>query len=359
MVSSLNNKIDFRISFDESDDEDYTVVFDKNSFSYKIISANDLKTDLENDNEKVNIPSFLSPEPVVSYFDDLDFFKDFENEFPAIVYNDALRCKSYFLTEPTLSPQHIDEFDLKDETSLSKCDEVEQNGLEHSDQDIADFEERWERIYDRGTHRVQVLDFKAMPKLMRDVLYARMLMEHRDDDGVVVFTSQTYGRVFKTRGPLVRELILEFLSTLRFGEGRRWSPSVLLGPPLSYTSIRDSVLRLCHRMMAHSIAGRSHASEKVTVTDLFYLRGMDVRSVNISYLLAQYMRRYAAGRKSGALISCEQFVARLAEHFGLLAEKRLQGLTVTAPALPIIDITKLGGVAEEALVAPGGGDEDE
>ncbi|GJZ30439.1 hypothetical protein Tco_0575486 [Tanacetum coccineum] len=28
-VSSLNNEIDFRISFDDSDDEDYTVVFDK------------------------------------------------------------------------------------------------------------------------------------------------------------------------------------------------------------------------------------------------------------------------------------------------------------------------------------------
>ncbi|GKD09428.1 hypothetical protein Tco_1189113 [Tanacetum coccineum] len=83
-VSSINdNKIDFRISYDESDDEDYTVVFDKNSFSYKIIFANDLKTDSENDNDKVNMPSFLSPKPTVSYFDDLDFFKDFENEFPA------------------------------------------------------------------------------------------------------------------------------------------------------------------------------------------------------------------------------------------------------------------------------------
>ncbi|GJS35562.1 hypothetical protein Tco_0533944 [Tanacetum coccineum] len=55
-VSSLyDNEIDFRISFDESDDEDYTIVFDKNSFSYKIISTNDLKMDSGNDNEKVNI----------------------------------------------------------------------------------------------------------------------------------------------------------------------------------------------------------------------------------------------------------------------------------------------------------------
>ncbi|GKA38510.1 hypothetical protein Tco_0731061 [Tanacetum coccineum] len=95
-VSSLNDDIDFRISFDESDDEDYTV-------------------------------------PEVSYFDDLDFFKDFENEFPAIVYNDALTSKSDLLTEPTISPRHIDEFDLKYETSLSKCDEKEQNVLYFND----------------------------------------------------------------------------------------------------------------------------------------------------------------------------------------------------------------------------------
>ncbi|GKE97628.1 hypothetical protein Tco_0020979, partial [Tanacetum coccineum] len=83
------------ISFDESDDEDYT--------------------------------------PTISYFDDLDFFKDFENEFPAIVYNDALTSKSDFLTEPTLSPQHINEFDLKNETSLSKCEDEEQNVLYFND----------------------------------------------------------------------------------------------------------------------------------------------------------------------------------------------------------------------------------
>ncbi|GKA60106.1 hypothetical protein Tco_0759419 [Tanacetum coccineum] len=101
-VSSLNdNEIDFRISFDESDDEDYTVVFDKNSFSYKIISANDSKKDSENDNEKVNMPLYPSPEPSVSCIDDLNFFKDFENEFPAIVYNDALTSKSDFSTQPT------------------------------------------------------------------------------------------------------------------------------------------------------------------------------------------------------------------------------------------------------------------
>ncbi|GJT30201.1 hypothetical protein Tco_0910476 [Tanacetum coccineum] len=132
-VSSLNDEIDFRISFDESDDEDCTVIFDKNSFSYKIIYVNNLKKDSENDNDKVNMPSLPSPEPTVSCFDDLDFFNDLENEFPAIVYNDAQTSKSDLLTEPILNPQHIDEFNLKDETSLSKCDEEEQNVLNFND----------------------------------------------------------------------------------------------------------------------------------------------------------------------------------------------------------------------------------
>ncbi|GJV76525.1 hypothetical protein Tco_1508109, partial [Tanacetum coccineum] len=73
-VSPLdNNEIDFKISFDESDDEDYTVIYDKNSFSYKLISVNDLKTDSENDNDKVNmeLPSDdASIKPSDSIFND-------------------------------------------------------------------------------------------------------------------------------------------------------------------------------------------------------------------------------------------------------------------------------------------------
>ncbi|GJT31685.1 hypothetical protein Tco_0922104 [Tanacetum coccineum] len=72
-ASPLNdNQINFRISFDESDDEDYT------------------------------------------------------KEFPAI---DALTSKLDF-SEPTVSPQHIDEFD---ETSLSECDGEEQNVIYFND----------------------------------------------------------------------------------------------------------------------------------------------------------------------------------------------------------------------------------
>ncbi|GJT37778.1 hypothetical protein Tco_0937643 [Tanacetum coccineum] len=190
-------------------------------------------------------------------------------------------------------------------------------GLEYSDADIADFEER-------------------------------MVMEHRNYAGVVVFTSQAWGRLFDTGRSLVWELILEFLSTLRFGEfilalglhtgeemeslgfARYWSESErmipekgdlhdywmgistdgdFLGPPPFYTLIR--------------------------------VRWPDVRSVNIPYLLARYLRKFDAGRKSGAHIFGEQFVGQLAQHFGLLTAEILGGLTVIALELLIINMDEL------------------
>nr|GFC56507.1 hypothetical protein [Tanacetum cinerariifolium] len=119
------NKVDFIISLDESDDEDYTMIFDENSFSYKIISVNDLKMDSEND--RVHMPS--SPRPNVDYFDNLDYFDDFKNKFPAIVYNDGLTSKPDPIIEPFESPQP----DHKNETSLSMYDEMEQNVLYYND----------------------------------------------------------------------------------------------------------------------------------------------------------------------------------------------------------------------------------
>nr|GEZ97759.1 hypothetical protein [Tanacetum cinerariifolium] len=72
-----------------------------------------------------------------------------------------------------------------------------------------------------------------------------------------------------------------------------------LGTSPSYTLIRDLMLRLCHRLITCSIVGRSQAPEKLTLTDLFYLRGMDVGSVNIPYLLARSLTKLGAWVASG------------------------------------------------------------
>ncbi|GJX62454.1 hypothetical protein Tco_0295354 [Tanacetum coccineum] len=58
---------------------------------------------------------------------------NFENEYRAIVYNDARMSKSNYLTEQTLSPRHKNESNLNDETSLSEYDVVGQNVLYFND----------------------------------------------------------------------------------------------------------------------------------------------------------------------------------------------------------------------------------
>ncbi|GKC43744.1 hypothetical protein Tco_1061466 [Tanacetum coccineum] len=145
-----------------------------------------------------------------------------------------------------------------------------------------------------------------MPELLRDGLFARMAMEHRDEVGVVVFTSQGWRRLFDTRGHWFGSSFWSSLARLNLeSESERmingkgdlhdyWRDISIdgdfLGPPPSYTLIRDSVLRLCHRMMAHNIAGRSQAPEK---------------------------------------------------HFGLLTTEILGGLTVIALELTMIDMPEL------------------
>ncbi|GJS62997.1 putative reverse transcriptase domain-containing protein [Tanacetum coccineum] len=61
-----------------------------------------------------------------------------------------------------------------------------------------------------------------------------------------------------------------------------------LGTPPSYTLIRDPMLRLCHRLIACSIAGRSQAPGKVTVDDFVLSKRDGVGLVNVSYLLASF-----------------------------------------------------------------------
>ncbi|GJW61424.1 hypothetical protein Tco_0110759 [Tanacetum coccineum] len=261
------------------------------------------------------------------YDEDVHDLRSVENEFPAIVFNDELSSEKTLSCEPTVSSLNnneikyrisFDESDDEDYTisirhmALLPRDQRHQylsfEGLQYINADIADFE-----------------------TTLADRLSDRMLMEHMDAQGQGVFISQAWRRIFDIQGPLVHELILEFFSTFRFGDavvnldkakalqfqlggagtaesGRQisdkgdlsayWreisSKGDLLGTPPSYTLIRDPMMRLCHRLIACSIAGRSQAPKK------------------------------------GAMIPGGQFVARLAQHFGLLTKERLQGLTVIA-----------------------------
>nr|GEU94667.1 hypothetical protein [Tanacetum cinerariifolium] len=250
-VSSLNNnEIDFRISFDESNDEDYTIIFDKYSFYYKVISTNDLKTDSNNDNEKVNMPLFSSPEP---------------------------------------------------------------SGLQYTDADIVDFETRLARIYKRKLHRVQVFDFEGLPDLISEGLRDRMLIEHQDAQGQSMFTKRAWGRLFEIRGLLVHELIPKFFSTFRFGEAVLDLHTVgalqfHLGGLRRRMRWREFILALgLHTAEEIQTAGfglyRAESARKIP--DMGDLR-MEVDSINVPYPLAKYLRLFASRRKQGAMISEDQ-----------------------------------------------------
>ena len=106
----------------------------------------------------------------------------------------------------------------------------------------------------------------------------------------------------------------------------------------SYTLIREPMRRLCHRLIALTIAGRGQSPEKVTTLDLFLLRSMDEGlSVNIPHFLAHYLHRSAAGRDRRSHMTGGHFVSRLARHFGVIGAEIPAGLEVIVARLPVID----------------------
>ncbi|GJY67218.1 ribonuclease H-like domain-containing protein [Tanacetum coccineum] len=72
-------------------------------------------------NQGINYPSIVH------------YLRFFATKFPAIVYNDALASKSDLSSEPTVSPQHVDEISLKNESSLSEYDDVKYNVISYND----------------------------------------------------------------------------------------------------------------------------------------------------------------------------------------------------------------------------------
>ncbi|GJW35548.1 hypothetical protein Tco_0058468 [Tanacetum coccineum] len=187
----------------------------------------------------------------------------------------------------------------------------------------------------------------------------KLRMEHTDAEGQVLFTNYAWRALFGIRGPLVREFmvvlglhIVEEMETDGFraywhaslrviaskAELRDyWTGISSNGDFLtiipSYTLIREPLRRLCHRLIAFTIAGRGQAPKKVTTTDLFYLRSMDEGTVvNVPYLLAHYLFSHASGRKYGARMSGGHFIARLGMHSRVITEESLQTLTAEGRA---------------------------
>ncbi|GKC44470.1 hypothetical protein Tco_1062192 [Tanacetum coccineum] len=276
-VSSLNDEIDFRILFDDSDDEDYTVIF--------------------------------------------------ENEFLAIVYNDALTSKSDLSIEPTLYPQHIDEFDLKDEISLSEYDKKEQNVLYFNDLfpfnivypdnlklDKGNDDNKINMIQSSGGLNVNIVTWNHF---VNGILFN--LIKNLYVPFGIPFDPKRYYKdgdcakmLWRTRA--IRRFGREDEDGIHWGRwaggsGTRWDLMWLALYVFSW-EVLDVV----------TFERRSLAPEKVTSTDLIYLRSMDRGATNVLYLLAQYLFRHVEGRKSGSRLFGGHFIGRLAHHFGLIGD---------------------------------------
>lgn len=233
------------------------------------------------------------------------------------------------------------------------------------------------------------------------------------------FTSWVWQRLFEIRGTLVVELIQEFFSTFNFDythtelrrantitfqlggrprsmtmeqfivalglhtsaevrkssfkkyfeEGERICPSKssfveywstisnqpLIGASPSYTTIRDPITRLIHRLISYSIRGRREGQEKVNTVNLFYLHSMDDGPiVNIPWCVAEYLRSGANGTKRTSTICGGQFVAKLADHFQLFMGGQLNACTEVNPPMGIMGKEALVGLGIITRNAIGG-----
>nr|GEU60295.1 hypothetical protein [Tanacetum cinerariifolium]GEU60377.1 hypothetical protein [Tanacetum cinerariifolium] len=192
------------------------------------------------------------------------YFEDYcsDNQYAVSIKKDTV---SY----DEVPPKSKNDMPLRDKMDDPNITIEEYVRLEEEKARKRDFVTGLDRIYKREVHRVQIFDFRGLPYLMAKGLSARMLMECRDAQG-----AESARQI-----PNKEDLRDYWIGISSAGDFLCTTPS--------YTSIRDPILRLCHR----------------------------------------YLRLFAAGRKSEALISGGQFVARLAEHFRLLTKERLRGLT--------------------------------
>ncbi|GJT19884.1 hypothetical protein Tco_0878590 [Tanacetum coccineum] len=83
---------------------------------------------------------------------------------------------------------------------------------------IHSYEQRLKTIWGRMVNRVHVLDFAGLTDGLGQTLGDRLSMVYSGDDGEALFTSHAWRRLFEVRRPLVREFILEFLSTCRMSD---------------------------------------------------------------------------------------------------------------------------------------------
>ncbi|GKE06733.1 hypothetical protein Tco_1398751 [Tanacetum coccineum] len=135
--------------------------------------------------------------------DEVNNLRSVETKFPAIVFDDALTSDEALSYEPTVSPLNDNEIDFR--ISFD----------EFGDEDYT----IWH------LYNLEIRDTRGSSIKLRDTLRISCITSSRDlrrylvgDEGHELFTSHAWRRLFEIRGPLVREFILEFLSSYRMSD---------------------------------------------------------------------------------------------------------------------------------------------
>ncbi|GKC45392.1 hypothetical protein Tco_1063114 [Tanacetum coccineum] len=175
---------------------------------------------------------------------------------------------------------------------------------DYTKEGIQDFESRLGKIYNRQVHQVQFLDFDVLTEDMKQDMTERLMMEHTDAQGH--FQMGGLRRQLGWR-QFMAILGLHTVKEMETGGFRAYWDARLR---VIASKAEEPLRRLCHRLIAFTIAGRDQTPEKVTTIYLFFLRSMDEGTVvNVPYLLAQYLFRFSLVRKKGAQMSEVTWVA--------------------------------------------------
>ncbi|GKA87646.1 hypothetical protein Tco_0809410 [Tanacetum coccineum] len=291
--------------------------------------------------------------------------KIFENEFPAIVYNDALTSKSDFSTEPTLCPQHIDEFDLKDETSLSEYDEVKQNVSYFNDLFPFNiiYPDDLKSDKDNDDNEIDMIQSSGGNENTQG---SNKLLEASHDKINKVFIMKSFVMELNVNmvawNYLVNGMLLNLIKNLYVLFGIPFDPKryykdgihtrMLRRPrqifirhmtPLPPRDQRHLWLRyqdqgrdgvICGDTLCFQLGGARH---NMTWRQFILALGLhtveEMQRMDLVHT-AQYLFRHAEGRKSGARLSGGHFIGRFARHFGLVSDDGLRGLSVVTREIP-------------------------
>nr|GEW28848.1 hypothetical protein [Tanacetum cinerariifolium] len=227
------------------------------------------------------------------YHEDIDYFKEFETYFLAIVFNDAVTTDHKISSEPMRPRKEKKKIYNSNKESTIHFSALEREG--------------------RVTHEIQFMDLIFSAFLLPDTCG-----NFNKDMAPPPPRAQRHQWLRYEVEGYTNEIILDFEERLGMIFGRQiatkadlrgyWSRIASDGDLLemvsSYTSIRDPLRRLCHRLI---------------------------------------MRRKREAKMSG-----RHFIGRLVEHFGLVTEEGLQGLTMVVGELRVIEIDELVVTAEAA-----------